>query len=204
MLYNGAVWKDRPLECFEGGVDQKYMPYGSVNSPGNTVTGYYMRKLLDESNTDFQLNGSSQCWPEYRYAELELIKAECLAHGGEYDQARQVLSDLRKVRFGREDVATAEISSWDSALDAILHERMIELCYEGHRFWDLRRTGRAKQVLDGKKYTGVLWRPSGSGFVAESVPADMGAHRYPDNFDRFPLPQSEISNNTKAKQNADW
>ncbi len=204
VLYNGAVWKDRPLECFEGGVDQKYMPYGSVNSPGNTVTGYYMRKLLDESNSDFQLNGSSQCWPEYRYAELELIKAECLAHNGKYDEARVVLSELRKVRFGREDVATAEISSWDSALDAILHERMIELCYEGHRFWDLRRTGRAKQVLDGKKYTGVLWRPSGSGFVAESISADMGAHRYPDNFDRFPLPQSEISNNTKAKQNADW
>ena len=204
VLYNGAIWKDRALECFEGGVDQKYMPYGSVNSPGNTVTGYYMRKLLDETNTDFQLNGSYQPWPEYRYAELQLIKAECLAKAQDWDGARSTLSALRKARFGREDVITAPISDWESALDAILHERMIELCYEGHRFWDLRRTGRARATLDGKKYTGVLWKPSGAGFTAESVSADMGARRYPDNFDRFPLPQTEISNNTQAKQNADW
>ena len=204
VLYNGAVWKGRTLECYEGAVDQKYMPYGSVSSPGNTVTGYYMRKLLDESNTDFGLNGSYQCWPEYRYAELELIKAECLAQAKDYSGAKAVVAELRKVRFGREDVKTGNIDSWETALDVILHERMIELCFEDHRFWDLRRTGRAKSVLDGKKYSGVLWKLQGGSFVAESVSADMGAHHYPENFDRFPIPQSEISNNTEAKQNADW
>ena len=205
VLYNGALWKGRTLECFEGGEDQKYMPYGATKSPGNTVTGYYMRKLLDETNRDFVLNGSYQPWPEFRYAELELIKAECLAHAGKYAEACTVINDLRVKRFGRDDVYTAPISSWDTALDAILHERMIELCYEGHRFWDLRRTGRAHAVLDGKKYTGVLWKkaPDGS-FTPSSVAADVAAHRYPERFDRFPIPQSETKNNTKARQNSDW
>lgn len=205
VLYNGALWKGRALECFEGGEDQKYMPYGATRSPGNTVTGYYMRKLLDETNEDFVLNGSYQPWPEFRYAEMELIKAECLARGGDYAQARETVAALRKVRFGRDDVATGAIGTMDEALDVILHERMIELCYEGHRFWDLRRTGRARETLDGKTYTGVLWKRAASGgFTAESVSADMSAHRYPERFDRFPIPETEIKNNTAARQNSDW
>lgn len=205
VLYNGALWKGRVVECYEGGVDQKYMPYGSTRNPGNTVTGYYMRKFLDESNTDFVLNGSYQCWPEFRYAELMLIKAECQAYLKDYSAASKTLLELRRKRFGREDVKMDVVDSWESALDVILHERMIELCYEGHRFWDLRRTGRAKQVLDGKKYTGVLWKKKSDGtFEATSVSADMSAHKYPERFDRFPIPLNEIKNNTEAKQNSDW
>lgn len=205
VLYNGAIWKDRVLQCYEGGEDQKYMPYGSTSTPGNTVTGYYMRKLLDETNRDYVLNGSSQSWPEFRYAEVELIKAECLAAKGEYALARGVVHALRQMRFGIEEVYTAEVSSWDSALDLILHERMIELCYEGHRFWDLRRCGRAISVLNGKKYSGVLWHKDGAGnFTPEAVSADMSAHKYPERFDRFPIPQSETRNNKSARQNSDW
>ena len=203
VLYNGALWKGRALECCEGGVDQKYMPYGQVNSPGNTVTGYYMRKLLDESNHDYIINGSSQSWPEFRWAELMLIHAECLAAEGRFSEAREDVAALRRARFGRDDVHTAEAGSWDEALDLILKERCIELCYEGHRFWDLRRTGRAARVLDGKKYSGVIWS-SPDGGVPTPVSCDLGARRYPERFDRFPIPQTEISNNSLAAQNSDW
>ncbi len=205
VLWNGALWKSRPLECYEGGIDQKYMPYGQVNSPGNTVTGYYMRKLLDESNDDYVINGSYQPWIEFRYAEMMLIYAECCAYEGDYASAWQTVAELRRKRFGREDVYTAPINSRETALDVILKERSIELCFEGHRFWDLRRTGRAVKTLDGKRYTGVLWKKTeDGGFTPSSVSCDMGARRYPERFDRFPIPQSEISNNTLARQNADW
>lgn len=204
VLFNRATWKGRELECFEGGVDQKYMPYGSVNSPGNTVTGYYMRKLLDESNRDFLVNGSYQPWIEFRYAEMKLIYAECCAKFGKYNEAWNTIDELREVRFGKK-VYTPNFSDWEKALDVILKERAVELCFEGHRFWDLRRTGRARSVLDGKKYNGVWWHPAaGGGFTPELIVCEMGARRYPERFDRFPIPQTEISNNTLARQNSDW
>lgn len=207
IMWNGAMWKGRALECYEGGVDQKYMPYGSVNTPGNTVTGYYIRKMMDEKNLDFLVNGSYQPWIEFRYAEMMLIYAECLARDGKYADARNVVAELRKARFGREDVFTQEATDLESALDLILKERATELCFEGHRFWDLRRTGRAAKVLNGKKYNGVLWKKNADGtFTATAVSCDMGARKYPAKFDAFPIPQSEISNNTLvgSSQNPGW
>lgn len=204
VLYNQAEWKGRKLECYEGGVDMKYMPYGAVNSPGNTVTGYYIRKLLDPSNNDFLVNGSYQPWIEFRYAEMQLILAECCAWEEDYSTAWKTVSGLRAARFGG-DVYTAPIDSWETALDVILKERAVELCFEGHRFWDLRRTGRAARVLDGKKYSGVWWHPSGGGtFSPELIVCEMGVRRYPERFDRFPIPQTEINNNRLARQNSDW
>ena len=204
VLWNGCEWKGRTMELYENGVDMKYMPYGSKNTPGNTVTGYYIRKNLDPDNFDYVLDGSWTDWVECRLAEVLLIRAECRAAANDWAGALNDVNTLRKARFGRDDVITPAITSWDSALDVILHERAVELCFEGHRFWDLRRTGRAKAVLDGKKYNGVLWKKSGTNFNAELVSADMGARHYPERFDRFPIPQSEISNNTEAKQNSDW
>ncbi len=205
ILWNRALWKGRPLECYEGGVDQKYMPYGVTNNPGNSVTGYYMRKLLDETNLDFWVNGSYQPWIEFRYAEMMLIYAECLAHENRFSDAFDVVSELRRKRFGRDDVYTAPITDMESALDVILKERCIELCFEGHRFWDLRRTGRAAEMLDGKIYHGVLWTKTGEEtFTPELISCEMGARKYPERFDRFPIPQSEISNNGLARQNIDW
>ena len=205
IMWNGSIWKGRALECYEGGVDQKYMPYGTVNTPGNTVTGYYIRKMMDESNLDFLVNGSYQPWIEFRYAEMMLIYAECLAQEGKYSDSRNIVADLRKVRFGREDVFTQDVNDFESALDLILKERATELCFEGHRFWDLRRTGRAVEVLNGKKYNGVLWKKNTDGsFTPTVVSCDMGARKYPSKFDSFPIPQSEISNNSKVKQNPGW
>lgn len=204
VLWNGAEWKGRTMELFENGVDMKYMPYGSKNSPGNSVTGYYIRKNLDPDNFDYVLDGSWTPWIECRLAEVLLIRAECRAASDDFTGALNDVQTLRKARFGRDDVITPAITSWDTALDVILHERAVELCFEGHRFWDLRRTGRAIAVLDGKKYNGVLWKKSGSGFTPQLISADMGARHYPERFDRFPIPQNEISNNTLARQNSDW
>ncbi|MBR0109402.1 MAG: RagB/SusD family nutrient uptake outer membrane protein, partial [Bacteroidales bacterium] len=204
VLWNGAEWKGRTMELFENGVDMKYMPYGSKNSPGNSVTGYYIRKNLDPDNFDYVLDGSWTPWIECRLAEVLLIRAECRAASDDFTGALNDVQTLRKTRFGRDDVITPAITSWDTALDVILHERAVELCFEGHRFWDLRRTGRAIAVLDGKKYNGVLWKKSGSGFTPQLISADMGARHYPERFDRFPIPQNEISNNTLARQNSDW
>lgn len=80
-----------------------------------------------------------------RYAEVLLIKAEAEAQQNKLGEAAATILPI----MFRGDTATAglDISSQASAIDGILRERRLELCYEGDRWPDLVRTGRAVAVL---------------------------------------------------------
>jgi len=84
-----------------------------------------------------------------RYAEILLIAAECLNENGEPEQALVYLNQVRaRARNGNPGILP-DITTTDTneLRDAIYAERRAELAMEGHRFFDLVRTGRAPEVL---------------------------------------------------------
>lgn len=80
-----------------GGTYGQYMDYRSDTYPkGRTTTGYYLRKYLDESHTDFSvIKVSTQTWVELRLAEIYLIRAEANYRLGASGAA---LEDVNAVR----------------------------------------------------------------------------------------------------------
>ena len=78
-----------------------------------------------------------------RVAEMYLTRAEARA---QMNNLAGALADLNAVR-ARAGVAPSSASGQAALLDAILHERNLELAFEGHRFFDLVRTGKAMSVL---------------------------------------------------------
>lgn len=115
----------------------------------STRTGYYMRKLLRE---DVNLNPTSTTAqkhyvPRIRYTELFLIYAESANEAWGPDgvgslgiSAREVIAAIR-IRAGIEqpDNYLMGITSKEEMQTLIRNERRLELCFEGFRFWDLRR-----------------------------------------------------------------
>ncbi len=84
-----------------------------------------------------------------RYADVLLMAAECLNENGNPGQALIYLNQVRqRAREGNNSILP-DITTTDPALlsDLILEERRMELAMEGHRFWDLVRTGKAPEVL---------------------------------------------------------
>lgn len=79
-----------------------------------------------------------------RLAEMYLIRAEALARQGGAVEAVQ--ADINAIR-NRAGLGDTEADTVEELLDAILQERRVEFALEGHRFFDLRRTGRAMEVL---------------------------------------------------------
>jgi hypothetical protein len=80
----------------------------------------------------------------FRIAEMYLIRAEARAHLSNTDGS---LSDLNAVR-SRANVPPSPAATAEDLLLAIESERRVEFALEAHRWFDLKRTGRAKEVLE--------------------------------------------------------
>lgn len=106
---------------------------GVMSYQDATKTGFYQRKFYDEQRVDFSEAKSDQSWPLFRLAEMYLNKAEAEMELGCKAKAVEALNRVRE-RAGIKTLSENEIT-----LDRIRRERRIELAFENHRFWDLRR-----------------------------------------------------------------
>lgn len=124
---------------------------GAEYVEGYEHTGYYNRKYLprkgDQNIGDQNLTNPNN-YRSIRFADVLLMAAEALNRGQIDDaKAQTYLNMVRARAFGNSD---QNIFSTGSALtDAIFDERRLELMGEGHRFFDLVRTGTASQAIDG-------------------------------------------------------
>lgn len=201
VLYNGAPWKGRVIETFVGGADG-YKDYNSTGDPKTTVTGYYVRKMLDESNNTFNLDNSYQSFIAIRYAEVLLNYAEALILN---DKVAFGISQLNKVR-GRAGLSGRDENvGKDQAMAFVCHERLIELAFEGFHYWDLRRWKLSVEQLHGKRFHGMkITKAAGGSYNYEIVPCDDRDRVFPEKYYTAPIPTSEISNNPLCTQLDEW
>lgn len=202
VLYNGCEWKGNTMDITVTGNHGRYMDYRSDNyANGRTVTGYYLRKLLDESNTaDFLKVGSWQTWVEIRYAEVLLNRAEALYRLGESGKA---LDDINEVR-DRVNLPARTGLTGEALFEAIRHERMIELAYEGHLYWDMRRWRLADKEWDGYRVHALKPIAEGDSYSFQYVDADLQDRKFLARTYVFPVPSSETNNNSLCEQYDEW
>jgi hypothetical protein len=118
---------------------------------GYKHTGFFNRKYLPRQG-DLNIGDQNLTNPNnyraIRYADVLLMAAEAYNRGGIDDNAaRLYLNQVRRRAFGD---TNHDISASGAALtDFILAERRYELMGEGHRFFDLVRTGKAAQAING-------------------------------------------------------
>lgn len=135
-------------------------------SPGYMDTGYFLKKFAGRERNRhtgggaFELNWNQNTY-EIRLADTYLMEAEAIVRGGGDISRAQALLDAVRNRSNMPSIAASE--------ENIFNERRLELAGEGHRWYDLVRTGRAQSILSGR------------GFVA-------GKHEI------LPIPLLELSN----------
>ncbi|WP_282134697.1 RagB/SusD family nutrient uptake outer membrane protein [Seonamhaeicola maritimus] len=115
---------------------------------GYEQTGYFNRKYIARKG-DLNLSDAALTNPDnyraIRFADVLLMAAEALNRGGISDT--RALTYLNMIRT-RAMLPTVSFSG-NNLTNAIYKERRVELVGEGHRFFDLVRTGRAAQEIDG-------------------------------------------------------
>lgn len=205
IAVNGDKWPDtnpNPLETYTGG--RNALPIA-----GATPTGYYLKKYLD-STTDISSStgsgGKRHSWVTFRLGEFYLNYAEAVFNYlGSADATDAVFTmspveAVNKVR-NREDVKMPDFPSGMSADEFIQkyrRERMVELAFEGHRFWDVRRW---KDGDSQKNIVEMQITKNGDNYTYKRV---TKSRYWNDKMYLFPIPDSEMRKNPNLTQNPGW
>ena len=112
-----------------------------------TQTGFYIRKYLDPTvGSGRRGRGSDVAFIRYRYAEVLLNAAEAAFELGQTGIAIGYINQVR-ARAG----LVTPLTAGDLTFDRIVHERRVELAFEGHTLFDMKRWRLAHIVWDGNQ-----------------------------------------------------
>ncbi len=209
IYYNNAIIDGRPLETFDGGLDSRKFFYNA------TRTGYYVKKWLsvkpDMLNPTNPVN-DFHYYVMLRKTELFLNLAEALneAYGptvkpaGRTFSASDIIKNIRKgagLTATSSDAYVNEVAAKgkDDFRKLIQNERRLELAFENHRYFDMRRW---LLPLD-EVVKGINIIKDGSAFIynvidVEPRPLNNVKYYY------MPLPYYEVSRSKTLVNNLGW
>jgi len=193
IIYDGQNFKSKTVETFTGGKDN--VP----TNTNNTKTGYYMRKFLSENAawaTGATAVNRNRPWIFFRYAEILLNYAEALNEvNGPVTDVYTYVNQIR-TRAGMPGLPAG--LSQAEMRDRIQNERRVELCFEGHRFFDVRRWKKGTDFLN-KPVTGMQIIKAGT--TLTYTPFTVENRTFTDKNYFFPIPQTELNKTSKLTQN---
>ncbi|WP_215223994.1 RagB/SusD family nutrient uptake outer membrane protein [Echinicola shivajiensis] len=190
ILFNGADYRDRQVETFlPGGRD-------SQDGPSNwntTKSGYYLRKFINEElpiRNPWEVAGT-QNWIYFRYAEMLLNYAEAQNEAVGPDASVYDAVNAIRSRSGVEMPALPVGLSQDEMRERIRHERRIELAFEEHRFYDVRRWMIADEEENEPAY-GINITKAADGTLTYERKIALEGKSFMDRHYWLPIPRSEI------------
>ncbi|MBR5106765.1 MAG: RagB/SusD family nutrient uptake outer membrane protein, partial [Bacteroidales bacterium] len=188
VVKNGDEWptngsQKKPIEIFRGG-------FNAAPKYGATPTGYYLKKYVDGACVTTADNQTTRrhTWIIFRLGEFYLDYAEAVfnatgsANNATYGlTANEAINVLRNRASVSMPEFTEDGAAWVSRYE---RERMVELAFENHRFWDVRRWKK------GPQYFRTIQ-------VAEISPSLLLTRstvnrQWDDKYYFYPIPQSEL------------
>lgn len=150
---------------------------GQKYNPDYSSTGYNLRKFLVTKSVSATYDNSPRNFPVLRYADVLLMKAEALNELNRTSEAEDPLNEVRE-RAGLDDVSGKTQAEMK---EIILHERRMELAFEGQRWFDMIRVDDGQWGLD---------------FLHS-----IGKVNATEKYLLFPIPLKEIESNPNLAQN---
>lgn len=195
IVYNGSAWRGNEVGYYQGG-------NADVNKEVNC--GYGLKKFDEEIpiGTNFYDGSYAQQnnWIYFRYAEVLLNYAEAQNEAvGADNNVYNAINQVRR-RAGQPDLPVG--LSQSEMRERIWNERRVELVYEEHRFFDVRRWGKGMEVFNQPLKEAVIV-DNGDGTFTYSY-QNKETRTYHQHFDFMPIPLSEIERNPNLTNDPAW
>jgi starch-binding outer membrane protein, SusD/RagB family len=198
VLYNNMSFKSNTIQTYIGG-------NSGLPKQNASKTGYYLSKWVNPTVDLVNNTSTVHTWLHFRYAEILLNYAEAMfnAYGAEGDPmgyGKTALQAINEVR-NRNSVKMPLIAAGQLNQKAIEHERNIELGFEGHRFWDVRRWKKGSTYFKAP-LNRIEITFDGAGKFTYTV-KKLEDRVYEEKMNWYPIAQSEIVK-TGWTQNSGW
>jgi hypothetical protein len=200
VVKNGDEWptngsQKAAIEIFSGG-------FNAAPKYGATPTGYYLRKYVDGSCVTTADNQTYRrhTWIIFRLGEIYLDYAEAVFNAtGSANDATYGLTANEAVNVlrNRADIQMPKFTEDGEAwVERYERERLVELAFENHRFWDVRRWKK------GAKYFKTIQVAN----ISKSLQLTRSTvnRQWDDKYYFYPIPQSELKKNPNLVQNPGW
>ncbi|MDR0939012.1 MAG: RagB/SusD family nutrient uptake outer membrane protein [Mediterranea sp.] len=194
-------WNTTPLQTYQGGLNGQPLS-------GGTPTSYYLKKYC-QSSVDTRpgtANAFWHTWITFRMGEAYLNYAEALFRylGSPYatdSEFPKSAVDMLKIVRDRAKMPGFPVQmSNEDFWKKYQNERMVELAFEGHRFWDVRRWKEAAETFSAIDEMKITRNADDTyTYTRQTV-----ARQWNDKMYFFPIPQSELTKNPNLTQNAGW
>ncbi len=195
VLTNNTWFKGRPVECWVGGLD-------GPGKPRATKTGHYLYKYVDPDLDLLQNRTSVHTWILIRLAEIYLNYAEALNECQPGHPDIKTYVDKVRQRTGVNMPPLPEGLSQSEMRDRIRHERRIELAFEDHRFWDLRRWNLGTTILNSPLKGVRITKNSDNTFGYQVITVENRVFEPKMYF--YPIPQNDLNIGQGWVQNPLW
>ncbi|MEJ7780347.1 MAG: RagB/SusD family nutrient uptake outer membrane protein [Daejeonella sp.] len=199
LYFNNTVKALDPVYTYVGAPNDGIV---AISSNTATITGYYGRKMCDDNAAITGGNNVDRGIPIIRFAEILLNYAEAANEAGNTADAINTLKIIRERAgltggtnglYGMPSSPTKE-----DARALIQNERAIELAFEQHRIWDVRRW-KLGPKLDGKFLTGMQIAKTGTTYTYTI--RQVRTRYFKDIYYYFPIPKDDVTLNPKILQN---
>ena len=210
VAVNGEKWPEQlpknALETWYGGANSRSISYG-------TPTGYYLKKYVDKS-CKISGNGATNpnhSWVIFRLGQVYLDYAEAMLNytGSGYDMAPELnmtaaaAIDKVRSRAGQPNLPTG--LSFEDFTKRYENERFVELAFEGHRIYDVRRWMKGPQYFKDIKVMEITKAADGTLTYTPIVnPNYITARQWQDKYYFWPIPQAEVLKSGKLVQTPGW
>ena len=200
VVKNGDLWpsngsQQKVMETFAGG-------FNASPKYGATPTGYYLRKYVDGSCVTTADNQTRRrhTWILFRLGEFYLDYAEAVynATGSANDAtygltANEAINKLRNRADIQMPKFTEDGDAWVARYE---RERLVELAFENHRFWDVRRWKKGPQYFRNIQVATIS--------SSLQLSRTTVNRQWDDKYYFYPIPQTELKKNPNLTQNQGW
>ena len=200
VVRNGDEWptngaQKKPIEIFRGG-------FNAAPKYGATPTGYYLKKYVDGACVTTADNQTTRrhTWILFRLGEFYLDYAEAVfnATGSANDAtygltANEAVNVLRARPSVNMPAFNEDGEAW---VERYERERLVELAFENHRFWDVRRWKKGPQYFRAIQVANIS--------ANLQLTRSTVTRQWDDKYYFYPIPQSELKKNPNLTQNAGW